>query len=236
MDIFVIASLNEIALHMPQYADSARGLLRRAAISGGDPLDRWNTLKNLERSGDPTTPDILAFVAVNDTDWGNRLNAVFDLIHLNYSNSKSVLYERLQNDPYPSNREIFAGTLAGLDNHIYGYNKFGSPQDFKQIMDQILRETDSTTKYWMTGFLEEAAWTSPDSTLTVVNLIDTLIVMREQVATFNWLGDQNFISVLDSNMASAHAFITQGDSNNCARQVRLFQQQVRCVQRQHTSE
>jgi hypothetical protein len=66
----------------------------------------------------------------------------------------------------------------------------------------------------------------PDSSKSILQIIDTLVAYKHRLASYNWLGDQSFVNELDSNLTSAKNYIVSGDSNNCARQIKLFQQKV----------
>jgi hypothetical protein len=59
-----------------------------------------------------------------------------------------------------------------------------------------------------------------------INKIDSLKNLKDSVISYNWLSDQSFVNELDSNLSSARSYIVAGDSNNCARQIKLFQQKV----------
>lgn len=56
--------------------------------------------------------------------------------------------------------------------------------------------------------------------------IDSLMTYLPDVAQFNWLSDQTFVDELDGYLTTARNYLVQGDSNNTARQIKLFQQKV----------
>jgi hypothetical protein len=57
--------------------------------------------------------------------------------------------------------------------------------------------------------------------------IDTLISYKEQAMSLNWLGDNNFVTELDSHLTTAKNYFQQGDSNNCDRHLRYFKQKIK---------
>jgi hypothetical protein len=59
-----------------------------------------------------------------------------------------------------------------------------------------------------------------------VGILDSLMEYKHQLNDIGWLSDQTFVSELDSNLTTARHYFVQGDSNNCARQIKLFQQKV----------
>jgi hypothetical protein len=59
-----------------------------------------------------------------------------------------------------------------------------------------------------------------------VELLDSLVSMKSQAFTNNWLGDQNFVNELDTSLANARNYLNNGDSSNCYRQLQIFQQKV----------
>jgi len=65
----------------------------------------------------------------------------------------------------------------------------------------------------------------PDSVLVLARL-DSLISTKHEIAGYNWVSDGNFVNYLDSLLTNARNHLTSGDSNNCARQIKVFQQRV----------
>ncbi|MBI3195612.1 MAG: hypothetical protein HYZ34_14265 [Ignavibacteriae bacterium] len=64
------------------------------------------------------------------------------------------------------------------------------------------------------------------SNLLIPIKIDSLISLKHQVAAYGWLGNQDFIDELDANLDSAKIYILQGDSVNCRRLIKFFQNKV----------
>jgi hypothetical protein len=66
--------------------------------------------------------------------------------------------------------------------------------------------------------------------LTVITPISNLIGYLDSTVTrvhdSLWVTNETFVTYLDSNLIAARNYIVAGDSNNCARQIKLFQQKV----------
>jgi len=67
---------------------------------------------------------------------------------------------------------------------------------------------------------------SPPSNIKSKMLLDSLTNSLPQLLNYNWIGNQNFVSELNEYLANAQNKLNTGDSINCARQIRIFQQLV----------
>ncbi|MDI6804814.1 MAG: hypothetical protein QME58_13420, partial [Bacteroidota bacterium] len=102
--------------------------------------------------------------------------------------------------------------------------KFLEPSYIKFLKDFIIQQPPQDAKWNIGRFLRDFR---PDPvTTSVLNMLDTLISTKLQVAGYNWLGDNNFITELDGYLTSARNFLVGGDSLSCAYQIFTFQKKV----------
>jgi hypothetical protein len=71
--------------------------------------------------------------------------------------------------------------------------------------------------------LEKFSPTIPSVDITVGGMIDSLIIMTDQLLTLNWLGDSAFSGELLNVITSAKTNLLSGDSLTCRTQVKSFQ-------------
>jgi hypothetical protein len=222
-----MASLKEIALRSPQYADSAKLLLRRFAVDTTlSSLTRWSARTDYEELNTSDVIGVLVTSAFSDPDWGNRWTSIIHLLERNYSGSRELLIDRLQNDIEPKNRRTISAVLTGFDREERYKVQFAKPQDYKAVAEQSYREPDSTTKDFILSILDQFRPLNQTESNTLTLLLDSLTSLDHQISLYNWLGNQSFVNELDSNLTSARGYIVIGDSINCARQIKLFQQKV----------
>ena len=66
----------------------------------------------------------------------------------------------------------------------------------------------------------------PSITEPVLQVLDSLVGVKAQVAAFGWLADQAFVSELNTDLERAHQSMSLHDSITCARSVRSFQSKI----------
>jgi hypothetical protein len=156
-------------------------------------------------------------VALNDNDDFARHLASSNLIHF-YHDDKIISISR--------HRAIIASDTTSLYDAIMNLEDYPSPRAFNalyQVRDS-LPEGDfedivsNTIERYRCPFL-------PDSEAIMVS-IDSITSAKHQTHDLSWLTNQSFVNELDSNLTSARNYIVAGDSNNCARQIKIFQQKV----------
>jgi hypothetical protein len=69
----------------------------------------------------------------------------------------------------------------------------------------------------------------PPPSESVSQLLDSLVEMKHQISTFDWLADQAFVAELDADLMHARQSLQSGDSIGCARAVKFFQNKVDVV-------
>jgi hypothetical protein len=66
----------------------------------------------------------------------------------------------------------------------------------------------------------------PPSDVRTSVLLDSLHASLSQVQNYNWIGNQNFVIELNEDLLNAQSNLNAGDSINCARRIRTFQQKI----------
>jgi hypothetical protein len=102
--------------------------------------------------------------------------------------------------------------------------KFLEPSYVKFLKDFMAQQPPQVAKWNIALFLRDF-FPAPE-TINVLNMLDTLINTKHQVASYGWLGDNIFINELDNHLASARNFLVSGDSLKCAYQIFTFQKKV----------
>lgn len=116
--------------------------------------------------------------------------------------------------------------IPGCANSGYCSKRYYEPFFIKFLVDRDSVEPSGIGRYDIRQFLDAFKplhW--PDSVALVTEL-DSLLKTKQQVVSYGWVSDRNFISSLDSNLTSGAVYLVARDSNNCARQIKLFQQKV----------
>jgi len=107
---------------------------------------------------------------------------------------------------------------------------FVQPIFLKFVQDWIKSEPPSSSVLVAsTIFVNKLTPLVPSSSTPVSAILDSLVSYKHQTLAFSWLADANFVTELDANLESAHSYLSSGDSINCARQVRAFQEKVDAV-------
>jgi len=211
--------LKDIHDNVPAYAESAKiELMRIARVANFYPY-RYHALYQLTKiSGNEIIPELLYhFTNDADTEGSMKLLALEYLFKLNYPELHSLLINRLTNEPLKSYRVDIAESLLV---------HYGKPLDYKIVMDYQPNEPEGVQRRLIGYELEEFKPPIPADSILISIIIDTLSATVEQVKLYNWLGDQSFVASLDSNLNSAKNYLVAGDSINCARQIKLFQQKA----------
>jgi uncharacterized repeat protein (TIGR02543 family) len=87
-------------------------------------------------------------------------------------------------------------------------------------------DTSRIIKWYLNDFIKEFKPHIPSLPTPIAGMIDTTIMFVDSCKIYVWLSDQAFVNELDSNLTAARNYIVAGDSNNCARQIKIFQQKV----------
>jgi formylmethanofuran dehydrogenase subunit C len=214
-----LISLKDIALHIPQYADSAKAELRRIIKEVPLKLDRWRALIDfVEVYGKDAFPEIL-YVEMNDKDQtgGNNATAFSYLFELDYPDLHNFLRQRLSTDSWSSARAIIADSLL---------LHYGAPEDYEFVRQYMSHEPDQVARHSMEYAIKSFKPPKPADSNSVSSLIDKLIQTLSQCLSQNWLGNMTYTNELSTYLSEAKTNILNGNQIGCARQIRTFQQKV----------
>jgi hypothetical protein len=217
VNVDALLSLKEIALRVPQYADSAKSELRRIMEEASFHLDRWRALLDFVNVyGKDAFPEIL-YAALNDIEPTNRISAIDDLYELDYPDMHNFLRQRLATEPEASYRRMIADSLL---------QRYGTPEDYQLVRQYMSQEPNETIRALMGYAIRDFRPPMPSAMISVVVILDTLVSTKHQTTALGWLAGANFATELEGNLQSASSYLSSGDSLNCARQVKAFQQKI----------
>jgi hypothetical protein len=212
-------ALVQLVKHVPQYATQARTELIRLTSAPKWYGIRWRTMEILvDVYGNEMIPNLITMFQ-SDTGGStvNRMFAMNELFKLDYNGIYSLLSEQLFINSDRSTRCLITDSLL---------SHYGTPSDYKLVKDFSSQETDTLVLHFVKEYLTYYIPRPATSNSTIISMIDTLTTYKGQVVLYDWLGEQSFVNELDSNLISARSYIVVGDSSNCARQIKLFQQKV----------
>jgi hypothetical protein len=90
----------------------------------------------------------------------------------------------------------------------------------------LLADNYPSTMYYFSLESQTSHQINLNNITPVIELLDSLRAMEQLSHSNNWLGDQSFVNELDTNLTNAQNYLVSGDSNNCYRQLQIFQQKV----------
>ncbi len=122
-------------------------------------------------------------------------------------------------------RFMYYPTPSAVEKSFSSY-RYYEPKYLKFMYDRFLIEDSTIIKDWVGEFIYQFQPLVPNDSISTLTLIDSLLSYKYQVASYNWLSDSNFVNELDSLLNNARSYLLQSDSNNCYRQIKLFQQRV----------
>ncbi len=159
---------------------------------------------------------------------GNIKWSIFrDLWDINPDNSPELSKEAIISEPDENYRSEYFPYYAGIAQSGKPTIKYLTPSFVKFTLDWLSTEQSIIVKHTaMAFFLNPFIPLSPSRSTPVLTLVDSLIEIKDSVGTYGWVSDGSFVAQLDSNLTSARNYIVAGDSNNCARQIKFFQQKV----------
>ncbi len=211
--------LRAIVEHVPVFADSAKSVLKRLTREGELPVDRINALRDLvDLYGTEMFPELVN-MASNDPDAGgsNRLWALEKLFELDYLQLHSFLEERLTREMGWPYRTRIADSLL---------NRYGTPTDFEFVKAYQSKAPEPTEKNLIGKALQAFSPPVPSAALSTSNMLDTLISYMQQCVGIGWIADANFVNELENGLANARKHLMRGDSTNCAKEIKKFQDKV----------
>jgi len=104
--------------------------------------------------------------------------------------------------------------------------RYLEPRFVKFAKDWFVAETSLVVNDQIRRFLRDFIPIAPQSGTPIFVVLDSLIILKHRIASYDWVSDQNFVNELDSNLTNAKNYLLSADSNNCYRQIKIFQQKV----------
>ncbi len=90
----------------------------------------------------------------------------------------------------------------------------------------LLFDNYPQTIYYFNPVTLQSISVSDTTVMPTSGLVDTLIAMKHRASDRGWLADDKFVNELDNGLANAQKHLARGDSANCAREVKTFQDKV----------
>jgi hypothetical protein len=214
-DYEAVELLKQIFLNVPAYSTSAKSELRRIAKSNhGSSMIAFRNYVAL--FGEEATEDMVE-IFMNHQKYDLRWFAMGNLCRLNYSGLHELFLEKLNNEPDAGIRFFIAESLL---------IRYGTILDYHLVANHSKIEADSLVKSLLDFEIQRFQPPQPERGTPIQTMIDSLISLKHQVAAYGWLGNQDFIDELDVSLDRAKIYIQQGDSLNCRRLIKIFQQNV----------
>ncbi len=202
----------------PELRDSAYGLLTNLIAQISNSGQRWLAVRSLSHFTDmPQTQQMLQQIVLTDTSWSMKDNAL--QILFSAYNDYFVLSSYRQT-------ALVTADILEYSEALWWIGEHRSPLALFTLKDVLTNRSS--------GYFHERADTvirlyrpkkPPKAELLTIS-IDSLVVFKHQVSGYAWLDDKIFVNELDSSLTNARNYLLSEDSNNCARQIKIFQQKV----------
>lgn len=163
-----------------QYRDYAKTELENYLNTNADYVTRSLVLDRLAASYGAQLIDLILDKVYNEQEWILRSTALKSLLNINYLNSRSVFYERLQDDPHRDIRWEIADSLLCY---------FGEPQDLKKIIDYYPNESDPIVRKDMQHSTNVFIPPKP-VTLDYSGLCTRLVTYTDEMFGYEWIHNE----------------------------------------------
>jgi len=227
-DIKAIRLLPQAVKQLPQYLDEVKNILLNATVNA-----QWDyyqfkfeAVEYLEEIfGAEMIPLYLKFFKnIAETSDSNsrfdytRIRSFDFLCKYNFENLENLIKEQIYIEPGSSYKIDFMDTLL---------SRFGTPENVLFIRNYLNWESDpdSIIKDMVGYALEDFVPKRFSNSLPVASIIDSLIATSNKCKSFQWI-DENLNNTLNGNLNNAKEILAMGDSINCAKQIKGFQQKV----------
>ncbi|OGU64025.1 MAG: hypothetical protein A2W30_10180 [Ignavibacteria bacterium RBG_16_36_9] len=200
LTIFILIQfLNNVDL--TQYREYAKTELLNYLNTDADYIVRSLVLDRLAVNFGTQVIEVILDKVYNEQEWILRSTALKSLLNINYINSRSVFYERLQDDPHRDIRWEISDSLLCY---------FGEPQDLKKILDYYPNEPDPIVRKYMQHssnvFIPPKPVNQP-----LDSMINNLISYTEELYQYAWITDDETYSYYVDRLVDLRESIYAGD-------------------------
>jgi hypothetical protein len=208
----------------PRYRVEAGNLLAGVVSTSNDRLKIASASRSLAEFDKPRAVQLLES-RFRSTTGELRSNFADDLSHIDRDGDpeRTIYAVPLEPDEYIRSR--YLPMYSFIINHICT-KRYLLPFYVKFTKDRLSIESSQIVSWYLRNFLKDFIPLKPADSLSTLNMIDTLIDIKNQVAGYNWVGNAAFVTELSNHLTSARSYLVGGDSLNCTHQVFTFQQKV----------
>ena len=164
-----------------RYRNYAKTELENYLNTDEDYVTRSLVLDHLAASYGSRIVDLILDKAYNEQEWILRSTALKSLLNINYENSRSVFYERLQDDP---NRDVRWEIADSVLCH------WGEPQDLKKILNYYPNEPDPVVKKDMQYYSTRVFIPPKPEGLSYNDLFFRLISYTDELFQYGWIENE----------------------------------------------
>ena len=173
----------------------------------------------VNRYGDEFMPFLLERVREDTTSYV-RWNAFKQLSKLDYEELHNLIKERLPSETEFIYRIRLADTLLA---------KYGQLEDYLFLINYVQNDSDPRAKEMIGLFTQYKKPPILNSSIEIIEIIDSLISYSEQAHSFGWIGDQNYVTNLVSILEIAKSNILHSDSLLCWKRIKEYQESINFV-------
>ncbi len=183
MNYFAFELLKDIAQNLPEFEQRAKTELFYFVENAHIDWYRTRVLRVLEELYGDEIYEQMKKMAREDSFDANRIIAIEDfVVKYKKEDLNSFLRERLLNEPVAAYRLSIAWLLI---------EHFGKPNDYKFLEDYMAQENDEQNVFILNNDMESFfPPKKPDSTETERDILDTLIIHKNECFEYGWIYNQ----------------------------------------------
>jgi|WetSurMetagenome_2_1015567.scaffolds.fasta_scaffold04551_3 hypothetical protein len=190
--------------------------------------------------------NVLRNLALADYRSGNRITAIDLLTDINDEEIVNIITQASINDPDKMNRYLAREILKKINYELYldllksaleteteyrlfiydGLLRSGRPSVYKYVVD-IYKSNQYPAD---SGIIEEELanqWLlRPKEEETLTILLDSISSFLNQLNSFGWIGNQNFVQQLNTYIVSGKNYYQSNDTISSANQMKLFSVEI----------
>ncbi|MGD8779700.1 MAG: hypothetical protein PVH88_12145 [Ignavibacteria bacterium] len=181
IDFTALTLLKDIIINSPGYEEQAKIELIYAAQNASLVDDRLIALRDLHKIYEEGSITNLIESFMNDSEGEVRLTVLLNYLS-KYNNAEliEVYKQRLLEESYGAIRIDISKELL---------QEFGSPENYKFILEYIEQEVNETVKHFINNEVESFKPVKPDSSTSETEMIDSLISYNHQSFSYGWIPD-----------------------------------------------